>query len=140
MSHNWVLRQLDSTNSFLNGTLYEIVYMAQPPGYVDARFPNYVCQLRKAIYGLKQAPQVWNDTLKSVLLFGLSPIASLISLCSSIIMTFSCCLLCVSREYTCLMVIRKQTAVARSSTESEYRVLAHAFAEISGLFVSGPLV
>lgn len=37
--------------------------MAQPPGYEDANHPTYVCHLKKAIYGLRQAPKVWYDAL-----------------------------------------------------------------------------
>lgn len=33
--------------------------MAQPPGFVDPRFPNHVCRLQKALYGLRQAPLAW---------------------------------------------------------------------------------
>ena len=32
----------------------EEVYMKQPQGFVDPNFPNHLCLLRKAIYGLKQ--------------------------------------------------------------------------------------
>ena len=31
--------------------------MEQPHGFVDPRNPSYVCKLRKAIYGLHQAPR-----------------------------------------------------------------------------------
>lgn len=68
VSKGWTLRQLDFNNSFLNGTLDEVVYMTQPPGYEDPSCPSFVCRLNKAIYGLKQAPRAWTNTLKTALL------------------------------------------------------------------------
>ena len=35
---------------------------------MDTNHPNLVCQLRKAIYGLKKAPRVWYIELKHFLL------------------------------------------------------------------------
>ena len=57
LSHGWPLRQLDVNNVFLYGTLSEVVYMQQPPGFVDQNNPSFVSKLRKVIYGLKQAPR-----------------------------------------------------------------------------------
>lgn len=54
LSRGWHLRQIDINNAFLHGVLEE-VYMRQPPGYSDPKFPHYQCRLNKAIYGLKQA-------------------------------------------------------------------------------------
>lgn len=53
VSQGWALRQLDINNAFLQGTLSEELYTIQPPGYGDPKFPDYVCKLNKALYGLK---------------------------------------------------------------------------------------
>lgn len=42
--------------------------MKQPPGYKDPQFPSHVCQLKKAIYGLKQSSRQWFTTLTDSLL------------------------------------------------------------------------
>ncbi|RVW87813.1 Retrovirus-related Pol polyprotein from transposon RE1 [Vitis vinifera] len=42
VTNRWPLRQLDVKKTFLNDTLTENVYMEQPPGYIDSRYPNHV--------------------------------------------------------------------------------------------------
>ena len=44
------------------------MYVEQPPGFEDPKFPNHVYKLQKALYGLKQAPRVWYECLKEFLL------------------------------------------------------------------------
>ncbi|KAJ9536752.1 LOW QUALITY PROTEIN: hypothetical protein OSB04_un000056 [Centaurea solstitialis] len=65
---NFKVYQMDIKNAFLNGKLNEEVYVAQPPGFVDPKFPDHVYKLNKALYGLKQAPRAWYDTLSTFLL------------------------------------------------------------------------
>lgn len=40
----WSLHQLDVKNAFLHGVLDKHVLMAQPPGFLDPRFPHHVCR------------------------------------------------------------------------------------------------
>lgn len=66
--HNWLIRQLDISNAFLQGHLTKIVYMAQPSGFLDPTHPTHVYKLTKDIYDLKQASRASYDELKSYLL------------------------------------------------------------------------
>ncbi|KAJ0601440.1 putative RNA-directed DNA polymerase [Helianthus annuus] len=58
-SKNWVMHQMDVNNAFLYGDLNHTIHMEQPKGFEDKAHPDYVCKLKKAIYGLKQSPRAW---------------------------------------------------------------------------------
>ncbi|GJZ29720.1 ribonuclease H-like domain-containing protein [Tanacetum coccineum] len=45
LSRGWPVHHLDVKNAFLNGDLSETIYMYQPLGFVDSRFPHHVFQL-----------------------------------------------------------------------------------------------
>jgi hypothetical protein len=49
--------QIDVKNTFLNGVIQEEVFVRQPPGFENPKYPNRVYKLLKALYELKQAPQ-----------------------------------------------------------------------------------
>ena len=59
------LHQLDVKNVFFHGHLSEEVYMEQPPCYIDPQFPQHVCHLKRALYGLKQVPRAWFQRFNS---------------------------------------------------------------------------
>ena len=62
---NLKLRQFDIKGAYLHGELKEEIYMRQPPGYSDGT--GRVCVLKRSLYGLKQAGNVWNHALNSKL-------------------------------------------------------------------------
>ena len=63
----WPIHQLDVNNAFLQGHLEEEVFMHQRPGFEHLNLPTHICKLKKAIYGIKQAPRAWYNELKNYL-------------------------------------------------------------------------
>ena len=41
--------------------------MRQPDGYVNEEYSDYVCELKKSIYGLKQSARCWNTAIDTFL-------------------------------------------------------------------------
>jgi hypothetical protein len=54
-SSRFKLYQMDVKTTFLNGVIPEEVYVRQPPGFENPKYPNRLYKLSKALYGLKQA-------------------------------------------------------------------------------------
>ncbi|KAI3692626.1 hypothetical protein L6452_32446 [Arctium lappa] len=65
---NFKVYQMDVKSAFLYGSIEEEVYVCQPPGFENPSYPDRVYKLKKALYGLHQAPRAWYDTLSSYLL------------------------------------------------------------------------
>jgi hypothetical protein len=51
--------QMDAKSTFLNGDLEEEVYVEKPEGFSLTDNLDYVSRLKKALYGMKQAPRAW---------------------------------------------------------------------------------
>jgi hypothetical protein len=64
----WEVHHMDVKSAFLNGDLQEEVYVTQPAGFVVQGAEHKVLKLKKALYGLRQAPRAWNAKLDSTLL------------------------------------------------------------------------
>ncbi|GKB84587.1 retrovirus-related pol polyprotein from transposon TNT 1-94 [Tanacetum coccineum] len=63
-ANDFKLYQMDVKSAFLNSFINEDVYVAQPPGFIDFKKPNYVYKLKKDLNGLKQAPKAWLEDSK----------------------------------------------------------------------------
>jgi len=61
--HNLTLHQVDVKTAFLNGVLDEDIYTQHLDGYVDQVHVDYVCELKRSLYGVKQAPRLWSQTI-----------------------------------------------------------------------------
>lgn len=66
--HQLHCHHIDVQTAFLNGQLDEEVYLKQPPGFIDPKFPDYVWKLEKSLYGLRQSPLAWHKEYHHVLL------------------------------------------------------------------------
>ncbi|GJR76671.1 putative ribonuclease H-like domain-containing protein [Tanacetum coccineum] len=58
-----VVYQMDVKSAILYGKIDEEVYVSQPLGFVDSKFPRKVYKVVKALYGLHQAPRAWISNL-----------------------------------------------------------------------------
>nr|GFA15231.1 hypothetical protein [Tanacetum cinerariifolium] len=54
---SFTIYQMDVKTTFLYGPLKEEVYVNQPDGFVDPYHPDKIYRLKKALYGIKQAPR-----------------------------------------------------------------------------------
>lgn len=63
------VHHLDAKTAFLNGSLEEVIYMNQPPGF-NFEDQRKVCLLKKSIYGLKQAARTWYEKVNEALIDG----------------------------------------------------------------------
>lgn len=67
-SNGWEIHHLDVKTTFLHGELKETVFVMQPDGFEEKGKENKVYKLNKALYGLRQAPQAWNNKLNQILM------------------------------------------------------------------------
>ena len=52
--HNFKLYQMDVKSAFLNGPIQELVYVEQPPGFEDPKFPTMSINSKRRSMGLSK--------------------------------------------------------------------------------------
>ncbi|CAI5483786.1 unnamed protein product [Closterium sp. Yama58-4] len=64
---DYELHSLDFSTAFLQGSLHEEVWLRCPSAFTGTFPPGTQWRLRRPVYGLRQAPREWHDTLRSTL-------------------------------------------------------------------------
>ncbi|CAI5951759.1 unnamed protein product [Closterium sp. NIES-65] len=64
---DYELHSLDFSTAFLQGSLHEEIWLRRPPGFTGLFPPSTQWSLRRPVYGLRQAPREWHDTLRTTL-------------------------------------------------------------------------
>ncbi|CAI7845604.1 unnamed protein product [Closterium sp. NIES-54] len=64
---DYELHSLDFSTAFLQGSLHEEIWLRRPPGFTGTSPPGTQWSLRRPVYGLRQAPREWHDTLRTTL-------------------------------------------------------------------------
>ncbi|CAI7763633.1 unnamed protein product [Closterium sp. NIES-53] len=64
---DYELHSLDFSTAFLQGSLHEEIWLRRPPGFTGSFPPGTQWSLRRLVYGLRQAPREWHDTLRTIL-------------------------------------------------------------------------
>ena len=72
--HGWELDYMDIVTVFLNPSVEGNIYMKLPEGLkiarksqLDTGVSQLVCKLKRALYGLKEPPQLWNEDINTFL-------------------------------------------------------------------------
>ncbi|CAI7806381.1 unnamed protein product [Closterium sp. NIES-54] len=64
---DYELHSLDFSTAFLQGSLHEEIWLRRPPDFTGLFPPGTQWSLRRPVYGLRQAPREWHDTLRTTL-------------------------------------------------------------------------
>ncbi|CAI7763395.1 unnamed protein product, partial [Closterium sp. NIES-53] len=64
---DYELHSLDFSTAFLQGSLHEEIWLRHPPGFTGSFPASTQWSLRRSVYGLRQAPCEWHDTVRTTL-------------------------------------------------------------------------
>ncbi|CAI7870983.1 unnamed protein product [Closterium sp. NIES-53] len=65
IQHDYELHSLDFSAAFLQGSLHEAIWLRCPRGFTGSFLEGTQWSLRRPVYGLRQAPREWYDTLRT---------------------------------------------------------------------------
>ncbi|CAI7737040.1 unnamed protein product [Closterium sp. NIES-54] len=64
---DYELHSLDFSTAFLQGSLHEEIWLRRPPGFTGSFPAGTQWSLWRPVYGLRQAPREWHNTLRTTL-------------------------------------------------------------------------
>ncbi|CAI7810461.1 unnamed protein product [Closterium sp. NIES-53] len=64
---DYELHSLDFSTAFLQGSLHEEIWLRHPLGFTGSFPAGTQWSLRRPVYGLRQAPHEWHDTLRTTI-------------------------------------------------------------------------
>ncbi|CAI7728498.1 unnamed protein product [Closterium sp. NIES-53] len=64
---DYELHSLDFSTAFLQGSLHEEIWLRRPPDFTWLFSAGTQWSLRRPVYGLRQAPREWHNTLRTTL-------------------------------------------------------------------------
>ncbi|CAI7785126.1 unnamed protein product [Closterium sp. NIES-54] len=64
---DYKLHSLDFNTAFLQGSLHEEIWLRRPPGFTGSFPAGTQWSLRQPVFGLRQAPREWHNTLRTTL-------------------------------------------------------------------------
>jgi hypothetical protein len=62
------IKQMDVKTTFLHGDMKEENYMKQSEEFVVMGKKDFVCKLKRSIYGLNQSPRMWYQKFDTYIL------------------------------------------------------------------------
>ncbi|CAI7915039.1 unnamed protein product [Closterium sp. NIES-54] len=62
---DYELHSVDFSTAFLQGSLHEDIWLRRPPGFTDSFPAGTQWSLWRPVYGLRQAPCKWHDTVRT---------------------------------------------------------------------------
>lgn len=63
-ARGWLVHMEDVCTAFLNDGLEEPVFMFQPKGFEKQGFDQFVCLLKKSLYGFRVSSRIWKRTFQ----------------------------------------------------------------------------